>query len=447
MTPSSLSRLDNISKHPLIAKGVKKLHVDLYYFDLVLAHNLQAFAEYSAENMLEWNHRMESMINYEMKYQGRSEEEVLETIRLGRAAQTAWEGIMDDSPDDPSNDEDVKFRMILRKAHAEYNRLFVEQETLLKDGGFESAVATAMSRIPVAIRLEMKDDTLWKIEEYTRSGELRYHDFGERFLVRRLTLPINFEEARSRQLVGPPSGLLLKLPVAIHKAGVSLTHLDIKVSPLLDYSAFASSAADLRALTASAQTLKHFSFEHRGKESTLFPIRDQEDVKEGRKKLLKAFLDTPSLEHISMDFPTLWDDENQPSYNFASILYFRTWENLGHLSTNYFPLQLEQLEQFANKLHPIIRFVYMSSTRLLSGTWAEALDLLRQASLPRNHLEKRYLMSIRAPRGGELDTMSREEISAIFEETKEKGWRERSLAEKYMSGLIEKNHLRDFEGS
>jgi len=297
-----------------------------------------------------------------------------------------------------------------------------------------------------ATSVEMTPSSLSRLEKISRHPrvqkgvrgvrvDLHYFVYSEESLTQRLLLPINFDEARYYQLAGPPSGLLSTLPVGIHNAGVSLTHLHIEVSPLRDYTTFASTQPKLRALTASAQSLKDFSFVCRGMDADLFPIRSESNI-DGLKKFLMALLDTSSLSEFLINLDSLWDNETQPSFGFGLIIHFRTWPNLDSFHTSTLPLRLAELERFVNHLPRALRYIELKATRLLGGTWAEALDALKQQS--------GRGWSIDIPSGGECDTMSKEENQAIFG-TSYETWDDDSLANKYLHGVLKENPLRERE--
>lgn len=73
--------------------------------------------------------------------------------------------------------------------------------------------------------------------------------------------------------------MLLKLPGAIHKAGVLLTALDIAVSPLENYAVLVPNEEDRNDLTAAVQKLKIFDFHPRSlKVSTVWPAREPDEM-------------------------------------------------------------------------------------------------------------------------------------------------------------------------
>lgn len=94
------------------------------------------------------------------------------------------------------------------------------------------------------------------------------------------------------------------------------------------------------------------------------------------------------------------------------------------LSWDGLPLRLEELEKF---LKHSMKFVYLAvrQVHLLSGTWADVLDVLHDASTQ---------AIIEIPMGAECDDMSRERIEEFFGS----GCLKRGKSEWYMRGFGEK---------
>lgn len=195
-----------------------------------------------------------------------------------------------------------------------------------------------------------------------------------------------------------------------------------------------SDKEDLVALTASVQRLKQFKLRSQEvRPRTFWPPVPEAEV-EHVKTFLRALLDTPSLEDLSLDLTFLWDHDNMPSStSLGSIFTFRSWTKLHNLFWRICPLHLEEFKQFISNLPASIEFISPYATHLLSGTWAEALDVLRGKA--------RYT-TIEYPSGGELEGMPKEDRENIF--LRQRGRRESdSKAEQYIAGRIEQNPLRE----
>lgn len=121
-------------------------------------------------------------------------------------------------------------------------------------------------------------------------------------------------------------------------------------------------------------------------------------------------------------------DENAP-VDMGSLLVSRHYRNLEILRLTECPLHLIELKRFLEGINGSI-YIFMDELFLLSGIWAEALDLIREKA----HWE---LYVIRQ-HGAECDDMSEEDYEAIFGKDGVP-----SLSDtRYVRGMIKNNPLR-----
>jgi hypothetical protein len=136
---------------------------------------------------------------------------------------------------------------------------------------------------------------------------------------------------------------------------------------------------------------------------------------------------------MNLDFGFLWDHEEPPFVSLGSIITLRPWRNLWCLYWRNVPLHLTELEQFIDQLDTPIKLMGMHSMHLLSGSWAEGLDVLRKKSTAYSRFEH--------PSGAECDALSNEDRKAIFE-MPARAVLDVSRAEEYIRGEIKQNPLR-----
>jgi hypothetical protein len=350
----------------------------------------------------------------------------------------SWEDFLSGISDDSVSEQNLGYRMVLRRAHEEYRRCFEDQEKLRENESFIQAVAAAFARMPFAKRLEFHDSDYrsWRryrsyIDQTSDNDALRQN----------LVYPVGWEEARLHQLGPPPMEVLVKLPGAIHKAGGFLTGLEIDVPPLEQYAPLALNDEDVKNLTAVVQKMKLFHFRpSSARHPDLWPPPEPGQVKD-LVMFLSALLDTESIEDMNLDLDFLWNIDHPPSFSLGSILTFRPWRNLSSISCSGVPLHLSELEQFVQHLVLPVGFMSLRSIRLLSGSWAEALDILREKTVD-------YL-SFGSPSGAECEAMSGKKKKEIFASIVTKsyhGGRPGSPAELYVRGMIDSNPLRDGTG-
>ena len=147
-----------------------------------------------------------------------------------------------------------------------------------------------------------------------------------------------------------------------------------------------------------------------------------------------TLLDSKSIEDMHLDVGFLRHPENPPLFSLGSIVTRRTWKNLSYLSWSEIPLHLRELEQFIERHETPNMCMWMKEMRLLSGTWADALDIFRKKPTRRLTFEE--------PLGAECEELSDEEQKAIFRKPHD-AWYMSSRAEKYVKGCIDSNPLRE----
>ena len=219
--------------------------------------------------------------------------------------------------------------------------------------------------------------------------------------------------------------------MSLHKAGACLTALDIYLPPLEGYSVLTSSEEDLKDLNAAMQRLKDISFKSPHSNFWLSP-REKDDV-EGLQKFLSAILDTESVSFMALDFGSLWDKTYTTPISLGSLITLRQRKNLSSVFLWSVPMHLTELEHFTDRQAEVIELLSFSNIHLLSGTWAEGLEILRK--MPSG------LIMFDSPTGGECEVLSHDEYQEIF-----KGnyfsEDERSKAEKYINKSTDQNPLR-----
>ncbi|KAF3397365.1 hypothetical protein DPV78_007634 [Talaromyces pinophilus] len=124
-------------------------------------------------------------------------------------------------------------------------------------------------------------------------------------------------------------------------------------------------------------------------------------------------------------------DESAP-VSMGSLLVPRHYPNLEILRLTDFPLHLKELKRFLECLNGPICF-FMDELWLLSGTWAEALDLIREKAWWESYVVRQH--------GAECDDMSEEDYEAIFGKDRLPSLSDAGTATRYVRGMIKNNPL------
>jgi hypothetical protein len=392
---------------------------------------MQSFADYHAAKLRHDVEMIDQMASLDLDFYGRPKEEVLAAAAKMRAIYKNWDRFALDTSYEPDSEEELCYLKLLERAYFGYQKKFADQEMLREEGTFVRTIAAAFARMPTATKFEMRDDDF---DILRRTPNIFAQADDNEAVIQATLSPLRWEEARLHGLGEPPAEMIIQLPVAIYKAGVLLSGLDIEVSPPNDCTILAPIEDDRACLTAAVQNLKEFGFGTRNGEPASFWQARTKDELESLGSLLTAFLDTDSIQRMRLDFNFLWDEQSPPSFSLASIINLRQWPNLESVRLLAVPLHLKELERFVDRLGTSLRYMTVETMYLLSGTWAEGLDILRRA---------RDCDDFEDPRGLEMEELSKEERQKIFGKDYEKGGSYvRSKAELYIRGWRHENPLR-----
>ncbi|CAI6088672.1 unnamed protein product [Clonostachys chloroleuca] len=420
VTISSLSRFKEISRHPIISKGIRCVRIVLHFYSSSLSNN---FGEFLGYNLDELNERVEMMKFMEAwKSHRLTEEAGMDIIQTLDNASTSWSHI---AQSQTLTEQDQTHLEHLRRTHQEYRRLFTDQEGLMESGEFLLAVASGMSRMPCARTLSFIDSN------HTFSSHISFFDAEDVNipLYRSMLLPLDYYTAGKHDVILMLSELIAKLPVAVHHAGAWLERIHIKLSWLNSLSDLLPSPELQQQLPLAVHRMRRFSFECR---NWVNGDANQDALCD----MLAPYLDTPSLRDISIDM--LRDDESDDhlSLRIGRLIASPQWQNLSQLFLRDVAFHPSQLHGFMSKLPTSFLSFWMKHIRLLSGTWAEVLDILRG---------KPAITSVRLDDilGAECDDMSDDEMKAIFGK---QSFLDRSQAEWYIAGFGRQNPLEGRSG-
>lgn len=371
--------------------------------------------------------------------------------------------------------EERRHVMLLRIAHALYRSRFQDQEMLLADGGLVERFARAMARMPRAKVLEIVDfkheDRDCSICQSSATAANRCTlpeetDLYDTLLdVDSFIQPSSWDEAIThRWSTTPPVELLFKLPVAIQQAGVTLDRIAYSTGvcteeyyPLLTK----ASTEDFLGLSSAVKNLgiKSFAF-MQGDEVRPFARRtpSSEDVR-AFKRFVTAMSNSDRLERLRVRLGGGWSDgslDPEHRHNLGDLLWppaasastsaslkigqelRAPWgQTLRDVSITGIPFTISDLDNLAKNLQSSgaqLDFLSLSRVCLISGSWKDALDTLR-------NIQVKCEKSLFAPTGAECDDVTMtltERYEKIFCAEPGSG----SVAECYINGEVKRNPLK-----
>ncbi|KAK7211558.1 hypothetical protein V2G26_018736 [Clonostachys chloroleuca] len=420
LNASSLSRFNDISNHPTISKTIHSIRAILHFYDTTLGDSLQDFILYNADALYDQAETLELMAPWELR-ETISKETGMKVVEALKEASACWERIAWDTQAQSLDDHDRTHLELLKTTHQRYQSLCAYQEEMLESGGFLQAVAAGVSRMPCAKTVFFLD---WDFATSTRISFFDSQDINGS-IYEYMLQPIHYSTAMKYGFTPRLCDMITKLPVAVHYAGAWFERIDIKLSQVESPSDLMPSPELRQQLPLAMQRLRKFT------------IRCQDNINGelGQDALYDMFgscLDTGSLREISIDMS---QTRELDKLGVGRIITSRHWQNLSYLFLRDVAFHFSDLQLFVSRAPKSFLYFSVESVYLLSGTWAEVLDTLREKPLiDRVQLEK--------PLGAECDDMSAQELKRIFD-------REdiflRSQAERYIARFTPYNPLRDQE--
>lgn len=338
LTPASLARLEEISRHPTISKGVIAVCVVLEFYSTTLAEDIQRFARYHEIQLTRdvdiWNHFVDGPAAGQISR---------EHIRKARAIIESWSDVAWNGVDE---DDDREGTMILRRAHEQY-RSFCADQVTLRGGSFSRAVASAMERLPVATWINIDDSDRFTRDptRYSNKGIAAIDNLG--ILEQNLAQPIDrWEIAQIRGLDDDlPTDILSELFIATQESGIRLRGLDIWTPPPMPLTRFLpANESDHGKLRAAVKHLKKIHFQPWQLEDREFWAERELHEWAPFVTYLSILLDSAQLREISLELHFMWTSDLPPIVSMGPILLSRVWPNLESLSFDG-PFHMEEMMQ------------------------------------------------------------------------------------------------------
>lgn len=378
--PKSLKRLGEVSRHPNISRGIRRLvaSVDVYSEDF--ARSVESFAVrcvHEANNLLE-NLRGD---NLRGKISRRRDMIVIQ-YKWAQFAERST-----DAHNDGLYEADVSE---LYNGWLRYHKLYHEQQMVLRRGRFPHDIASAIGRMPCLEDLVIRDwsrssdgeqpwgpSTIQKLINLTQDPS--------RLIEEMMLHTFSWQRARIMGVENPPTQLLYQIPLAIHAAGHSVAHLKFDLSPPHSFQLQLGSS-EMARLVHFAQGLKSFTFSATAEPAGFWrPSRDAEEH-EHLVWFLTPFLKSKNLDSVALDFAFEERDclaENRTHdpdrTSIRPILANLHQPRSIHLKNC--SITLEELRTFARLPRKEPAVLGLWYVYLLDGDWADAVELLRSEVL------------------------------------------------------------------
>ncbi|KAI3395844.1 hypothetical protein diail_781 [Diaporthe ilicicola] len=488
----SLEKLEAISRHPVIRKGAHIVRLVAEFYAPDLANDVRRFAWYAVNRVfgeaLRYKEDVEANQEYDVESCKARRQEAAVVLARVKAILKTWSCVsLDEMEDttgwsidfDKSNQDCMALRrrnsgdkdqseqerhlQLLHIAHQLYRLRYQDQEQLREGDAFVKRFAAAMARMPKAEAIEFHDFQLRKNQDLRQDAVdnadflPEIDEYAGLLDIDSLVQPMSWDEAIDRHLGDPPVELLFRLPTAIHQAGARLDRLSVQTITCAEryYPLFEKvSTSDFISLgtAISKMSLRSFIFLHQAEMKPRVrqsPSSEEIDAFDG---FISAMTNSGGLERFWLRLDRGWSDgglDADRQSGLGSFLLSEAdsvdrwgkpdWGSLQDVHLSDFAVHVSDLERLAAQLRDSgarLEFLTLQRIRLLSGTWSQALEILRR-------VEVEYEKQLIEPKGAECEdvTMMRGgRYDAVFG----RSWDDtRSLAEDFINDDMKHNPLNE----
>lgn len=266
-------------------------------------------------------------------------------------------GELDSQTGTPEEWIDDETDTAMENAYEEYRQRYTEQKKLLKNNHFFFVVSAAIARMPLQ-RICITDIS-GRWDNFCRTGWDMRKD-AEMFtnsvmgpnLLQHVTLrPGAWEDSLLDGAGRPPISWLYTLPPILLAKNETLTHLDITITPPMQFLCDMKQEK-IEDLRNACRLLEAVDFR------VTVPSRKAEhptltlEVMASYYEFLKAILVSPHIQQLKIAFTMFqgdWQIES-PTMCLCDVLYGRSWEKLRALYLDQFPIHMHALEEFLGKV-------------------------------------------------------------------------------------------------
>lgn len=429
-TPSSIQRLEKISNHPTISKGVRIIRIYTGTYSSLLTDRGR-FCTATTSRLRELRFRFE----YEA---ARVEEQVKEAFRMIgvppkpkflkiRGLQMALAEALDvmqtlnhqrrqtGRPVLPHDRFETKINKAIAQAHEEYQRRYLEQKNLIEGFHVYRNIHAAIRKMVSVQRLCITNSSVRGWDDSIRSG------WGQRLDAQKFKAILRSQNPFLKLMVDAGDGeipiasrardsniaLLYKLPLMIDVGDGNLTQLDINIIEF-DESHIKALARNLQIVRRACQQLKRVQIRVTQR-FRVFGLGEINPVFVAKSwDLLEAMLSSPKLEAVTVH-GMFWEKYHDPNSNksFGIVLENLPWHSLRRVCLLRLPIKIGELRNALEKVPGKVH-LELTGINLLEGTWAEALEILRGSA------DSSSLVC--QPQGVEFTNMSEQEKRYLLHE-------------------------------
>jgi hypothetical protein len=465
LSQSSLEMLDEISRAPGIAAGVRGVKFWLAYRSKDLANDIRLFRDARLEQLEGTEVCLDGDLRDQLRCQERGRAEQHRRLRLEEAIgnmsrlRREWTSY----PELPEGETPSEYQRLLLRGHKEFRRMHEEQRLLLEDGFYARSIASAIARMGNVRSFRLVPWQRDNYEEEFFRGRARRRMLKDtEMLIRYLASPFSWTETEGVREEPPELAcvkLVWELPIALHRAGASLTELSMDALQLSRNAPMlcprfpdAPEHAAWDELSAACEQLEIFEVEGTRMECPDTPYDPfPKEAKFYVDKYLASVLARcgDRLRWLHLDLKYSWYHPlGYTGYYAGPVIGALQGFSRAHvLVLEGVQLRQAELEALFDMLgHGDLTELRLSYIRLQNGSWADAVDILRQKlALAETNAPGELDVSVGRLLGGEFGNDDFDDDWRDERESDVERMRMIEETERYVKGQREDNPLKERE--
>lgn len=373
---TSLERLDEISRHPTISRGVRRLIVSVDVYSPELARDVQGFTAYCMRELAEF-------VSLPTAHTA---------TREAREIYRSWRCFLESSRDPYNGTSHLNVDHIsaLHNGWLRYQDLYDQQQMVLRNWRFSDGIASAISRMALLNDLVIRDRSRSTADEDLWSSSL-YHKMGAlvqnptRLVEEVMLHTFSWRKATEKSVENPPTYLLYLILLAISNAGSSLAHLRFDLTPP-QYLGLELNRFEWIQLGSFSRGLKSFKLAIGAERSGLVhKIRSRKEIR-NFERFLAVLTRSGELDTLALDFAF-----RERQYHEINRMHDPRRTSIGPLMVDWQKHRNIHLKNCSITLKELRTFVGLPRNEpavlglwyvfLLDGTWAEVVEILRREVL------------------------------------------------------------------
>ncbi|KAJ4012428.1 hypothetical protein NW752_008117 [Fusarium irregulare] len=398
LSSESFSDLETIASHPVFSKGVKRVNINVSFYEAELAQNKQMYMAEAESRLLRHWETMERMRQYRRRYEVSNE--LFEWL-----GKIAWGGSSDLRQlirGDALETTPTPIQILFLRMYDMYVARFDDQETLRKDNAHIGRLASALSSLPALISLNLDDTRGQRILSKTAqsgSGYLAPEDFENTGFnrdvlqhfdngIRQSSWSGSFHTNGNRRHNGeveasttPPMEMLGELCSQLAEKGIRPKEFKISLKPPPDMRVLAMTSVQqehMKQLVSHASSLTfHFDFFARPHSLQGNPRHEMLALC----SITRPFFSAPHLQTLEIyfkEYPRNVRNDSEPTVSLSEILPLdMTWPQLETLRLKYQPMTVDELRGLVSRQRESVRRLDLTSLWLLTGSVYDLLEAAR----------------------------------------------------------------------